>query len=244
MKKILCLLCVFASIALKAQFLPTDSLNFCEDSTTHNYMKYGNVTVGSYSCSTNKSIRIGNGTGADSVVFNLAVTANTDSIKLEIVMPWRGGTKNPKVWVENFRNDTVPYMGVGNCVPVFIKMGGLASRTNDGSIKVKLMDTIPGFTMDGQFTYIKAYSKFVSTTGVSEKNLSDHPLEIYPNPSTGIFHIKSSSSATDLIVVYNALGVEVFSGEIKEDRDLDLQSMKPGIYILRIGKITRKLVIE
>jgi hypothetical protein len=244
MKKILCLIWVFASVILKAQFLPTDSLNFCEDSTTHGYMKYGNVTVGSYTCGGNKSIRIGNSSGADSVVFNLAVTANTDSIKLEVGMPWKGGTKNPKVWVENFRNDTVPYMGVGNCVPVFIKMGGLTSRTNDGLIKVKLMDTIAGFTMDGQFTYIKVYSKFVSTAGISAKSSGAEQVNIYPNPCKGIFHIKGRSAEKGLVVIYNALGLEVYSEEIESDQELDIRSLKQGIYFVRVGKITKKVIIE
>lgn len=207
-------------------------------------MKYGNVTIGSYTCGTNKSIRIGNSTGADSVVFNLAVTANTDSIKLEIGMPWKGGTKNPKVWVENFRNDTVPYMGVGSCIPVFIKMGGLTSRTSDGLIKVKLMDTIPGFTMDGQFTYIKVYSKFVSTAGVSAINLSMDDVQIYPNPSKGIFYMKGQVARKEPLLIYNAIGVEVFSEEIEIGEDIDVRSLMAGIYFVRIGNVTRKILID
>ncbi len=236
MNKILCLIWVFISFTLKAQFLPTDSLNFCEDSTTHSYMKYGSVTVGSYTCGSNKSIRIGNSTGADSVVFNLAVIANTDSVKLEVGMPWRGGAKNPKVWVENFRNDTIPYAGVGNCIPVFIKMGGLASRTNDGMIKVKLMDTIPGFTMDGQFTYIKVYSKVAVGTLLHGVSNFDRSLEIFPNPSSGIFYVKGGGEEVN---VFNAMGQRII---VSKSREIDLSTYPKGIYYIRVGERTKKII--
>jgi hypothetical protein len=238
MNKILFSLILFSTISLRAQFLPTDSLNFGEDSTSHSYAKYGNVTVGTYSCGTNKSIRIGNGTGADSVVFNLAVTPGTDSVKLEIVMPWHGGTQNPKIWVENFRNDTVPYMGVGNCTPVFIKMGGLSSRTNDGLIKVKLMDTLSGFSMDGQFTYIKVYSKYLNVTSISERRENQAQLHLFPNPSPGIFYLSKASS--DPIHVYNVSGMLVLASE--NSAILDLRELPQGIYLVKTGPFTQRVV--
>lgn len=151
MKHFLLLITLFAFFHGKAQFIATDSLDLGEDSVTHNYTRFGNVTVGNYSCGTDKSIRVGLGTSGDSITFNLAVTPNTDSIKIEVVMPWHGGTLNPKMWIENHFNDTIPYLGINSCTATVIKKGGLLSYTGDGSIKVKIMDTLSGFNMDGQF---------------------------------------------------------------------------------------------
>jgi hypothetical protein len=243
MKKILLLLSIATCLNSKAQFMPTDSLNLCEDSTTHGYTKYGTVSVGTYSCGTNKSIRIGTGTGADSIVFNLAVTPNTDSIKLEIGMPWRGGTKNPKVWVENFRNDTVPYLGVGNCSAAYIKFGGMSSRTSDGSIKVKLMDTISGFNMDGQFTYIKVVSKVVIGTGIKNNSKEENVLTVFPNPSAGTFFIRGNVGETKYSV-RDLLGREIFPAEFSDDQTIDLSKFPKGIYFVRVGERSLKLLKE
>lgn len=241
MRHILFLFGLIIAFFGKAQFNPTDSLNFGEDSTTHGYTKFGNVTVGSYTCGSDKSIRVGNSTSADSIVFNLAVTPNTDSIKIELVMPWHGGVQLPKIWIENLRNDTVPYAGNGNCIPVFIKMGGLSSKTNDGFIKVKLMDTLPGFNMDGQFTYIKVYSKAVVGAGVDEKQKEGISFDVFPNPSSGLFYIKGNVGSKP-IMVYNTIGILVHSEKNLANPFVDLSSLPTGIYLIRVGDETKRIL--
>jgi hypothetical protein len=133
-------------------------------------------------------------------------------------------------------------MGVGNCVPVFIKMGGLSSRTGDGMIKVKLMDTIPGFTMDGQFTYVKVYSKPVVGTNIAEMEKGEISFIVSPNPSSGIFYLRGKLDVKTDVEIYDLLGTKIHTG--KSNEAIDLRDQPSGIYFVKIGDKVKRIVKE
>ena len=58
-------------------------------------------------------------------------------------------------------------------------------------------------------------------------------LQIYPNPSSGIFNITGATVAK--YEVYNLLGQLVKSGKINDDNtDVDLSNQSKAIYLLKI----------
>ncbi|HYG52366.1 MAG TPA: T9SS type A sorting domain-containing protein [Flavobacteriales bacterium] len=240
------LLIVTASVvlthALNAQYTLTDSLNLGEDSTTHAYMAVGNVAVGSYGCGADTSVRVGNGSGGDYIEFNMAVTTNTDSLKIEITMPWHGGSPgdNPKIWLENTFNDTVPYNGTGSCVPGVIVFGGVSTFTADGMVTVKLLDSLAGFPMDGQFTWIKVYSH--NPSGLTEIK-SPGNFDIYPNPNAGIFNIGNNMAQGTYAEIYNAVGTRVWSAHTSGSR-VDVSNLSPGMYIFKTGHLAKRFIIR
>lgn len=90
-----------------------------------------------------------------------------------------------------------------------------------------------------------------SSTGLSAISVTTEQIEIYPNPSSSVFHIKiENPNQVDRIVVFDMMGrqVEAFGrSEIKGSMILG-ESLKPNMYIVRISgenwtksfKITKK----
>jgi hypothetical protein len=73
-------------------------------------------------------------------------------------------------------------------------------------------------------------------------------LSIYPNPVTGgKVYISTTKNLDKVIEIYNVLGKPVNKTRLR-GRELDVSSLTPGIYILKIQegkmKATRKLVVK
>ena len=69
-----------------------------------------------------------------------------------------------------------------------------------------------------------------------EKN---YTLEIYPNPSTSLFYIKNADKKKKEL--YNSVGQLIFSTSKNE---IDVSNYSKGIYYLRCGIQTKKIIIE
>lgn len=72
----------------------------------------------------------------------------------------------------------------------------------------------------------------------SGAKVPDQQWRAYPNPTTGLLHIHSATSATTTAQVYNSNGQLVWSSPIRlsasTDSPLDLQRLPAGIYLLRL----------
>ena len=81
-------------------------------------------------------------------------------------------------------------------------------------------------------------------TGIEEGFVEE--MQIYPNPSTGSFYIKSQSSI-EKIIIYNSIGESVFVKEpLFSSREHNVSINKNGIYFISIykgGQITNKRLI-
>lgn len=69
---------------------------------------------------------------------------------------------------------------------------------------------------------------------------------IYPNPSSGIFTIAYNTSQKASLTIYNTLGEHVYNTTWNNDtsKTLDLSYLAKGIYFLRLGEETQRIVIE
>lgn len=87
------------------------------------------------------------------------------------------------------------------------------------------------------------------TTGSGNKTeLPIDGLSIYPNPVTGgKVYISTSLNREKDIEIYNVLGKPIQKVRLR-GKELDVSSLNPGIYILKIKennkKATRKLVVK
>jgi hypothetical protein len=70
----------------------------------------------------------------------------------------------------------------------------------------------------------------LSATSISENELSS--LNVYPNPSTGVFNINGLSSNVKM-TVSNAQGQELYSKFVTGNTQLDLTSQPKGIYFIK-----------
>jgi len=85
----------------------------------------------------------------------------------------------------------------------------------------------------------------LSATGISE--FTENDIDIYPNPSNGIFNIEGFSPNASM-AIFNAFGEEIMSNDLIHTGKIDLSNQPNGVYFLRIetpnGSLVKKLVKE
>ena len=89
------------------------------------------------------------------------------------------------------------------------------------------------------------------TTGISQPNLLENSVVIYPNPSNGNFIISSPSPVKNQTVrVINTLGEIVFKSSLfnESQKEINLRNVSPGIYFVEIagdeGNTVKKLIVR
>jgi hypothetical protein len=83
---------------------------------------------------------------------------------------------------------------------------------------------------------------------VSLNTNSSSVIELYPNPSNGLFTINATQVNSE-VVIYNVLGENVFSGKLtKGENSIDLKSINSGSYLVKINSngvvSTSRLIIN
>jgi Secretion system C-terminal sorting domain len=83
------------------------------------------------------------------------------------------------------------------------------------------------------------------TLSVSQNEIAG--LNVYPNPTTGIFYVETALNAVKNITVYDILGKQVLSTTTSSN-EINAANLNSGLYIVKIteeGKTaTKKLIIE
>lgn len=148
----------------KNQFDPTDygemagpvfdEFDYGEDQTSHNFQKYGECSIGSYSCDT-ASQRIGSCDYAGSwVQITVAVAPNTNSVTLTYRIPW--ANTGSALYVDGVMKAT---LYGSNCNWQETVLTGMSPYTADGELDLKIVDELTGCSGDIQITYMEIYSE-------------------------------------------------------------------------------------
>lgn len=88
------------------------------------------------------------------------------------------------------------------------------------------------------------YNEVNPILGVKEFNPSNNDFSLYPNPSKNKISVKTNGNKQPLNI-YNSFGSLVYNAVIgTEVMDIDLSSQSSGIYFVRIGTITKKIIKE
>ncbi len=79
-----------------------------------------------------------------------------------------------------------------------------------------------------------------ATVGVSAFNSSKEEFEVYPNPTQSKFKIKikNPNSKKEL---YNSIGQLVLS---TKENEIDVRNLSKGIYYLKVGNVSKKVIVE
>ncbi len=127
---------------------------------------------------------------------------------------------------------------------------------NDGSGFIRLRSDGAGWTnlepdFGGGFIYAFTAGDIVA---VEDVELVELDINIYPNPSTGIFNIELQGVKTVQIEVYDQLGRIVVSeekGSLNKNYDevqLNMSDISPGVYFVSIrsneGRSVKKVILE
>jgi uncharacterized repeat protein (TIGR03803 family) len=145
-------------------------------------------------------------------------------------------------------------------------LGTIFKIKPDGTAFFKLLDfdgltngtaSNGSFISDGNFLYavqgggvnhFGQIFKYGLNTGVGENNFSPI-ISIYPNPTTGMFTVFSSSLQQSQIEIYNILGKIIYKSTITDSKsEIDLTKESKGIYFVKLMQDnemvkTEKLVI-
>lgn len=111
------------------------------------------------------------------------------------------------------------------------------TETPDDVEDIVVFDTeISGSTVDCMGNPVGNFR--LAATGVEEEGMTERELNIYPNPSNGIFKLELSEVAAEryqTAEIFNALGEVVHTFRIGNSLEtIDLSGHVPGIYLLRL----------
>jgi chitinase len=89
-------------------------------------------------------------------------------------------------------------------------------------------------------SFSRNFAKMFGGVGIEENTVS--ALEIYPNPSTTHFTINVHEPV--LVELYNIVGAKVFEQKITQQHTFDLSDYAQGLYIIKVGNQTARLIKE
>jgi hypothetical protein len=145
----------------------------------------------------------------------------------------------------SFTNDSLGYVG---------GKGGVLYKTIDGGTKWTTETSGDATTINQLFTFDTvayfidsnlAIYKNIQPTGIENISIGKPIVNVYPNPGSGIFTIKSSAeNANSFIEVYNMLGEKVYSGAFQHQASfqINLTGQPNGMYFFRVTDNQRTLL--
>lgn len=89
-----------------------------------------------------------------------------------------------------------------------------------------------------------AESDIIVTSCVGMAELAGSPVSVYPNPSTGTFHVVAGTDEDITIEVFNAGGQKVMETMIDGSGMVDLAGKPDGIYFLQLNKQSQHQIIR
>jgi len=81
----------------------------------------------------------------------------------------------------------------------------------------------------------------VPSAGSISNNSNQNGITIYPNPTTGQFTVSSRQGATGEIQVYDLFGRKLLE---TTEQEIDMRGFAKGVYVLRMGEATRKIILQ
>ncbi len=103
-----------------------------------------------------------------------------------------------------------------------------------------------GLPYEGTAPDIGAF-EFPGSTSIQMDKRSDFRIDIYPNPGTGIYAIKSTVQHIDYLRVFNTMGECVYRSD-HLPMNIDLSGMPSGLYVLKTGmrdsECIRKFILQ
>ena len=83
-----------------------------------------------------------------------------------------------------------------------------------------------------------------ATTGTAEI-LAENDVQIFPNPAhTEGVMLKVNSEKKLNFQIYNTLGQTIYSGSVLNEQTIDTQHWERGLYIVKIGNRSKKLIVQ
>ena len=105
-------------------------------------------------------------------------------------------------------------------------------------------------TIDPSFTessMIIDYVKVYQNTSLSTDEVFGSKFSVYPNPSSDVINIRTTETV-DKVELYNTLGQSVIRSNSFDGNQIDINSVKSGLYLLKIYSgnktVTKKVIVR
>lgn len=160
-----------------------------------------------------------------------------ESLWMEDSMQLVNRMKNEYYYDQNgfLKEDLYFFWIIDTIIPSYWSLGWNISKIND-SLGNILMDGFANWdSLSESWLYERKEYRYYSgfTVGHPEKLISD--FKIYPNPTKGVFTIKSQSQLAERAEIYSLKAKLIYQIEIQSDVGfIDISNQKPGIYFLRV----------
>lgn len=96
-------------------------------------------------------------------------------------------------------------------------------------------------TQGSGFYFIDDVLVMQDTTVRIMETITASSLTIYPNPTGGKFQIQSSKSQIEKVQIYDLFGRLVLR---TNEPQVDMNGFAKGVYVLRVGEATRKIILQ
>ena len=70
----------------------------------------------------------------------------------------------------------------------------------------------------------------------------DHNINIYPNPTSGLVNIISEGEQA--VTIFNMVGQRVFEGRCEGELQIDMKRFGAGVYAVKVGNETQRVVVK
>lgn len=96
----------------------------------------------------------------------------------------------------------------------------------------------------GKIDARKAVNQALSLVGINQVENLRTPLKVYPNPATSTVTVKTFCGEPQKLLVYSVDGRLLQQRTVTHETTFDINGWTPGIYIVRVGSRTEKLIVR
>lgn len=96
----------------------------------------------------------------------------------------------------------------------------------------------------GKIDALRAINKAISLVGINQVEELRTPLKVFPNPATSTVQVMTLCGESQLLKVYSVDGRLVMQTPVVQETTLDVSGWQRGVYILRVGSRTEKLIVR
>lgn len=126
---------------------------------------------------------------------------------------------------------------------------GLDGQAVSGDMKLTNADGTVTYAdlMNPNFGYDEAFNFCIGDVGIGEEGAVK--VEVFPNPSAGIFNVRFDNEEERKITVYNTIGEAISTINTKAQQlDINIANHSAGLYILQVqspsGNALKKLIVK
>lgn len=96
----------------------------------------------------------------------------------------------------------------------------------------------------GKIDALRAVNAALHLVSINQVENLRTPLKVYPNPASQSVTLKTLCGEPQTLLVYSTDGRLVMQRTVSQETSIDLSHWTPGVYILRVGSRTEKLVVK